>query len=522
MSSVNAMHRQAHESAPVACAAHWSLHAGFVLSLAVFFWFFFATFQSLVHIWSNSGLFQYAFLIIPVSMFLVWLQRDKLRITAKKPAATGLFLMAGCGLLWLLGAVAEINLARHFSFIAMLPSLVLAFYGWRVLRVLLFPLAYLFFAVPVGGFLVGPLQDITARLSVFALHFTNVAVFVDGRYIYTPASTWHVAEACSGIKFFFATMAFGALYAWLFYQRLHRRLIFIGFVLVVPIIANGLRVFFTILIGEYFGLQYATGTDHLIFGWQFFGLVLLLLFLAGWPWHEPDSVMNAPRMTIGRVQRGTGSVHIPLLVVCSLVLLVVPPVWSKMITIEPGVDAPPRELALPDQLAGMAQLRPLDVGAGPGTMFRKANIHARARYGTAQLPVLVNMAVYLRAHEQSSELITHGNQVYEPADWQATPIADDNMAPPDFAALQLTSRVNANERWLLWYVYRSGGHATTSKIMVKLWQIPYRLLGQTAAAEVLTLAAPITGDDTAGAAARLDQVAQELLPWLQRHVPGES
>ena len=114
-----------------------------------------------------------------------------------------------------------------------------------------------------------------------------------------------VADACSGVKFFLACGALGCLYAYLMYQRWYKRVLFVLLAAVVPIIANGFRVYFTILIGDTWGLKYATGTDHMIFGWQFFGTVLGLLLLVGWFFRDPLVLVKPPALpkTPGRPAR---------------------------------------------------------------------------------------------------------------------------------------------------------------------------------------------------------------------------
>jgi len=263
------------------------IHGVFVVAVVVQLLVHAPTYRSLMETWARTGTFEFAFLIFPICIVLVWSLRKWVAAAPFEPRAWASALVFGIGVFWLAGVLVDINLAQHIAMVVIWPVLVYVVYGPSVARVLTFPLAYMLFAIPFGNFMVGPLQTVTAHLAVAAIGLTDVPVLMSGHYIDTPAAAWHVAEACSGVKFFVATSAFGVLYAYLFFRSLSRRLIFIACAMVVPVIANGLRVFFTILIGEHFGLEYATGTDHAVFGWQFFGLVLVLLFFAGWPWHEP-------------------------------------------------------------------------------------------------------------------------------------------------------------------------------------------------------------------------------------------
>jgi EpsI family protein len=86
----------------------------------------------------------------------------------------------------------------------------------------------------------------------------------------------------------------GALFAYLTYRSLKRRLIFLAAAIVVPIIANWVRAYLIVLLGHVSGNQLAVGVDHLIYGWVFFGLVIGLLFWIGARWREDDHVANSP------------------------------------------------------------------------------------------------------------------------------------------------------------------------------------------------------------------------------------
>lgn len=496
-------------------------HIAFVVLLVGLCALYAETFIELISTWAGTGRYQYAFLIFPVCVVLVWLRRDALRNLAAAPKPLVLLPLGMLGLLWLAGAVTHVNVVTQFSVIAMIPCLVFTVYGTAITRTLIFPLAYIFFAVPFGNFLVQPLQSITAKLSVAALQWTHVPVFLDGHYILTPATTWHVAEACSGVSFFFATTAFGVLYANLFYRTWLRRLLFIALALVTPIIANGLRVFFTILIGERFGLQYATGTDHLVFGWQFFGTVTVLLCLVGWPWHEPEAAPIQPRRTRPGADSGANPLRVVSLLVAGLVLLAVAPVWLYATAARAVAAGPEQVLALPGSLGGLPRTGTMGLESGPGTVFRNADAYARVRYGTGTQSVLVNVAVYGGAATENNELVTFGNHIFNASQWAVAKTPQDGApsAGAGFQRLRLVNRAG-DDGWLIWYQYRLGTHLAGSPAMIKFWRAWNHLLGQPGRARVVTLASPVVAGDAAPAAERLARVAHELLTWLQQHTPG--
>ncbi|MDE2366364.1 MAG: EpsI family protein, partial [Betaproteobacteria bacterium] len=86
-----------------------------------------------------------------------------------------------------------------------------------------------------------------------------------------------------------ASFTLGTLYAYLTYRSLARRLLFIALSVIVPIIANGVRAYLIVMTGHLSDMRLAVGIDHLIYGWIFFGVVMLLLFWIGSFWREDES-----------------------------------------------------------------------------------------------------------------------------------------------------------------------------------------------------------------------------------------
>ena len=366
------------------------------------------TVESLVRVWAHSGTYQYAFLIFPLSLWIVFDLRDRLLASPPRPSVWGLAAAALLGFVWYAGRLLDVNLAQHFAFVALFPALVLACWGWRALWVLVFPLGYLVvFAVPWGGGLVGPLQDVTAHFAVRALELTGTPVLLNGREILTPTATWMVADACSGVKFFIACSALGCLFAYLMYQRWWKRVLFVALAAVVPIIANGLRVYFTILIGETWGLKYATGTDHMIFGWQFFGTVLVLLLVIGWFFRDPLVVREDLPAHDG-VPVGARSIVWPVV----LTLLIAGPALAARLATPAAVET--IHLSAPT-VAGWSG--PQVAADGWQPVFKGAAGQVQASYRSISDSDVVELfhAVYTGKPRRGHTLITYGNDFYDPA-----------------------------------------------------------------------------------------------------------
>jgi len=260
------------------------LIAGTILLLGIFS----GTAWSLFHTWSTSHLYGHGFLIVPISLFLVWRKRAALANVDVRPNYWGIAFIALCALVWLLGRFASVNMVEQFALVGLIAALVLTVTGTQVLKVLAFPLFYLIFAVPFGGFMIAPLQIFTADFVVSALQITGIPVYLDGLMIHIPSGRFHVAEACAGVRFLISSTALGFLVAHLFYQQLWRRVLFIGISLVVPIIANGFRAYGIVIVAHETNHEVAVGADHITFGLIFLSIVIFLVLAIGASFREKD------------------------------------------------------------------------------------------------------------------------------------------------------------------------------------------------------------------------------------------
>ena len=265
-----------------------------LLWLLVCYW---GTVASMMSIWARSETFAHGFVVPLITVWLIWRKRAQLASLTPRPAWWALLPMAVSGLAWLLGGLASVNSLVQFALVAMLVLAVPIVLGTQVTRVIAFPLCFLFFAVPIGEFMLPQLMAWTADFTVFALRLTGIPVYREGQNFSIPSGNWSVVEACSGIRYLIASLVIGSLYAYLNYQSLLRRLIFIGFAFLVPIFANWVRAYLIVMIGDLSGNRLATGVDHLVYGWLFFGLVVSAMFWIGARWRE-DSAAPKPAMQI--------------------------------------------------------------------------------------------------------------------------------------------------------------------------------------------------------------------------------
>lgn len=242
--------------------------------------------------WWGISTYNHILLVPAILAWLVAMRRRELLQLSPQGWWPGLVWVAGACLLWVLGSFAGLSLARQLGAVAMLQGACLALLGPRVAAAMAFPLGYMLFLVPAGEELVPWLQLLTARMAMVLLGTSGIPAFIEGVFITTPAGAFKVAEACSGIKFLVAMSAFAVLAANLCFRAWPRRMVFVLAAMATAVLANGVRAWGTIAIAEWRGIEFASGFDHIFYGWIFFALVIALVLAVGWRWFDraPDEL----------------------------------------------------------------------------------------------------------------------------------------------------------------------------------------------------------------------------------------
>ena len=232
--------------------------------------------------WWDDSNYTHGFLVPLFSGYLVWRQRARLVALAPRGSELGLpVLLAGIAALLLGDVAAELFLMRA-SLIVVLAGLVLFHLGCAVFRVVLFPLAFLLFMVPLPAILfyaiTFPLQSLAAQQAAWALDLLGVPVILDGNVIHLSQLTLGVTEACSGIRSLISLLGGAVAWAYLALPAGWMMVLFVASTVPITILANAGRVISTGLIGQWFGVEYASGFFHTFSGWAVFVFAFICLF----------------------------------------------------------------------------------------------------------------------------------------------------------------------------------------------------------------------------------------------------
>ncbi|HQU28184.1 MAG: exosortase A [Nitrospira sp.] len=484
-------------------SSEWAKVLGLLLmAWAALLGLYFPTAFSLVKTWSGSDTYGHGFLIFPISVYLAWRERHRLATLVPRANPWALLLLGGSAGVWFLGRVTSVIVAQQLAWITMFAGMVWALAGNKVTKVLLFPLAFLYLAVPVGADLVPPLQDFTAFFAVNALQLSGIPVFWEGRYFMTPSGSWHVAEACAGIRSLISGATLGVFFAGVVYRSWKRRVVFVLVVILVLILANGMRAYGIALFGYLVDHELAAGVDHLLGGWAFFSGVMFLLFGVGLAIHKPEPSLFKDKVRASSVgeadlssqggewfRRGTqrrSFLQMAMVAGCGVGVVALAPLWVMALPPSPQTSLDPS----PFTLAVSSPWHALSDYAGNWTPhFEGADTILIKSYTDGRREVHLFLAVYTQ-QQQGSELVSESNTLIDRNRWKLMSEGRRETLVENYPLTVRESYIRSEMApRLVWSWYWLGGHMTSNAYVAKLLQAKTYLFGEAREGAVIGIAA---------------------------------
>lgn len=238
--------------------------------------------EKLLYDWANDDNYSHGFFIVPLALYFAWERREAVMAEPPVPATTGLFVVVGSLALLVVGTLgAELFLTR-VSIVGLVAGITLFVGGWRHLRLLAFPIAFLLLMIPLPAIVFNevafPLQLLASQFGELTLRAFSIPVLREGNLIILANTTLEVAEACSGIRSLVSLLTLGIVLGYFSDSRLWVRLAIALCTIPVAIATNGIRVAGTGVAAAYVGPEAATGFLHTFSGWLVFVLAFVILF----------------------------------------------------------------------------------------------------------------------------------------------------------------------------------------------------------------------------------------------------
>ena len=435
-----------------------------------------------VKTWIVNGTYTHGFLIFPISIWLIW--RKRASLPDPSPDYRGLIAMTGCALLWELGHQAGAIVVEQYSLVLMIIASVWTILGIGVFRRITFPMFFLLLAVPFGEALIPPMMNFTADFTVAALKLTGIPVYREGTFFSLPSGNWSVVEACSGLRYFVSSLTLGMLYAYLTYHSTWRRLLFVVISALTPIIANGMRAYMIVMIGHLSGMRLAVGVDHLIYGWLFFGVVMLLLFWLGSFFRE-NQIDQPPGEAAPEKQHGYAR-FIPALA-SVLILGIAPQLYAWHL--DGKLNIPAAITLVPPTGSWQPDPHPLSDWI-PHYMGSRANLNQT--YTKSGDAVMLYIGYY-RGQSPGFELVSSTNQLVTTRNGEWGMVAESERDIPvsgERIPVVESTLLSATQRLAVWQWFWVDGQWVSNPYLAKLLEAKDRIFDMRDDAAVVILAAP--------------------------------
>jgi len=451
---------------------------------------FYNTTLAMVHVWTVNETFTHGFLVLPLVIWLVWQKKSQILLITPRPEPRAILLLIVLLVGWLIGAAVDVEIVQQFFMITIILTAVWIIAGRRVLLYVLFPLIFLYFAVPFGQVFIPVLMQVTADFTVAMIKLVGIPVYRDGLSFTLPTGSWSVVEECSGVRYLIASFLLGSIYAYLNYSSAKKRILFILLSLILPIVGNGLRAFGIVMIGHFSGMKLAIGADHLLYGWVFFGVIIFLLFYVGSFWRDSEASFEVPRDEENTLSGEQENASPLVFVVITFLLMVSFSAFSNHIENEKQRAIKSVAFQLPADFSGWQYDVDRQLGWQPVIINPDVNI-SRV-YSSAGDRVQLDIAYY-QVQRQGAEAISSSNKLTDPygGDWKLISSAGVVENDKDIVESELKY---ADKKLLVWRWYRVGKYETPNPYIAKALEAYNLIVEGRSDVSVLSIATRF-GDD---------------------------
>ena len=484
-------------------------------AVLVLYW---TTVFSTVKVWWSSATYGSAFLILAVSVYLIWMRRHCIAALTPVPQPLGLLLLVPLVVLWWAAHISNINGVQALALLLLFPALVWTLLGNRLIGEMGFPLAYLVLTVPVWEVLIPPLRDLTTIAARGLLELFGVPVLREGYYLRVPEGQFLVAPDCAGLRYLHTAITLSALYAYLSFRGWRRALTFVAVAMLVAIATNWLRVVTVILIGHMAGMDHPLVNHHANLGWVLFWITFIPLLWFGAHLKRTERTPGRPVAAELPVDRSARPAMVPMVTAALLVLALGPAgaAWVENLphaeaTVVPAAIRPTGSWKGPEPLDG--DWRPVFAGA------LAERLDAYRKQGR-QVALYIG---YYGRERPGAELISELNTLYQPHQWK---VAAEKVVTMDLTGTQPVKvretqiYSQTGESRLVWHWYYVGGRFTGDHRLAKLLQISGLVTGR--ASSALIAVSTGFGIDPREARTMVQGFLTDVGPAIRAAVAGDA
>jgi len=466
------------------------------------FCIFWPTTASLLRLWSDPlrAELSHGLLTLAIVAYLIWFRRDSYSApVANRPACAVLIV---CSLLWLVLFRTGVQIAHQLFLPVVSAIAVCAVCGWATARRVLFPLGYLYLAMPLWMVLNATLQWGSVLAVRTMLRLAGIPAHFAGTTIEVKAGVFEIADGCSGLRLMLVGLAISVLYGELQRMSVRMRIRIVVIAVLLSAFANWLRILIIIVAGHIYGIDHPLVGDHIWFGWLVFAGAMVVFFLIVNRLQARASTATQS-MPLAQADSPVTLRHCATAVIAAGALLIAP-LWALAQVRLQGSDGfaivPDRSLKEWDKDPQHSDWQPRYVGADAEWRFVNR---------TDPLEIELYIANY-REQRQDKELLGYRNSIF--GDQGARVFATEVLAN-DPGRIQYLVHDMGGQPWVYWLSYRVGNKWVVKPLsaqlryaVTSLWSMPN--------SQVVVVRTRCENDDCANASRRLLPVWQRLAQQL--------
>ena len=438
--------------------------------------------ERLLSDWNNPYSYGHSYLVLPMVAWLWFTGIRGANIPRIGPSVVGFIALLVAVSLYVIAEILDTTVGMQVTLPLILLATILALTGPGFARYAVIPASMLYFTVRIWDQIVGFLQDAATWAVTAWLRWTGIIAHIDGHLITIRAGVLEIEEGCAGLRFVLVSLMLAAFFSLAWLRRWRSRLLLMAVALFVSMLANWVRIYTLVLIGDWTSMQHYLITEsHYVYGW-----VVFYLFMAPVLWFALWLESREPPVPVRRGAPKVGHVSPAFVFLIAGLFASAVVAGPALLRAGPGIPAEPHPLQLVAEPPAGWERTAIAADWRPEFLAPPLLGHEAFISGTG-VQVDVFIARYL-SQQPDSKLVTGIAPLSR--GWRAAGTRTQGVSLGDelrqVRSSELTSAAG-NRLVLSWYLV--GGQPAHQAKTARLLQIPALLRGRRDAS-VIALSAP--------------------------------
>ncbi|HEX4267593.1 MAG TPA: exosortase [Steroidobacteraceae bacterium] len=416
-------------------------------------------------LWTDWGgeTYTHGYLILLLSLWLIVRDRERLAATPVRPEPLALIPLALMSVAWVWFWRAAIQELQLLLLPLILCTAIYAAFGRRMARAVAFPIAILYFAMPLWGDINGIVQALSAKATGALIWATGIPAYMEGDFVRLPGGSIEIARSCSGLHELIVGLALAAIYGKLSGEPWRRRLQWLGLMGALSLMVNWVRIFTVVIAAYETNMSSSLVKHHYWLGWWLFAFVFAA-FLWWTGRAAPRDHAEQDRHNSAHPS-GSGIASAPLAL--TLAVLAAMPALAYGIDLADSRAGTAVTVHWPTAPAGWTGPTATAAG-GWQPHFVDASGESLTRYTDAAGAPVAAYAVAYRVQTQSAKLLGYWNDLLgHPEQMRQQSLRV--VASPVGRWQEIVALGSDGSRSLIWTRYRIGSRVFVQPRMSQLW-----------------------------------------------------